>query len=94
MLASREEVTLGTEMRRDGTIRGEKALGLPQRYKSAHVLFSVPRRLVGVFRVIIEVATLAVLHQADGFGAHKEAHPGTRVGAGMEELRHHSTPFA
>jgi hypothetical protein len=81
-------------MRCDGTIRGEKALGLPRRYKSAHVPFSMPRRLVGVFRVIVEVAALAVLHLAHGFGAHKEAHPGNRVGAGLEELRHPSTSFA
>lgn len=94
ILASREEVTSGTETRRDKTIRGENALGLPRRYKPADVRFSVPRRLVGVSRVIVEVAALALLRPADGFGGHEATHPGNCVGAGMEELRYHRTSFA
>jgi len=55
-----EEVTSRAEVLRDGTIRREKALGVTRGLEPPHVPFPLARRLVGVFRPIVQVAVLPV----------------------------------
>jgi hypothetical protein len=51
-----------TEVLGDGTIRGEKALGMPRRFEALHTSLALSRRLVGVLSAIIQVAVLPVFH--------------------------------
>src|SRR5687768_14997990 len=52
----------GAEVLRDGTIGREEPLGVPCRLKSLHPPFPLAGRLVGVFRTVIQIPVLAVLH--------------------------------
>ena len=52
----------GAEVLRDGTIGREEPLGVPCRLKSLHPPFPLAGQLVGVFRTVIQIAMLAVLH--------------------------------
>jgi hypothetical protein len=46
------------EVRREGTVGREKALGLSWRLEPLHPSFPLTRGLVGVFHPVIEVAVL------------------------------------
>jgi hypothetical protein len=50
------------EVRRDGTICGEKALGLSWRLEPRHPPLALARRLVGIFRAIIPIAMRPMFH--------------------------------
>ena len=49
-------------MLRDGTVGCEETLGRPQRLESLHASLSLPRRLVGVFRPVVQIAMLPMLN--------------------------------
>ena len=55
-MASRSEVLS------DRTIRGEKPLGVPWRLKPLHASLPLARRVVGIFRAVIQRAALAMFH--------------------------------
>jgi hypothetical protein len=55
-----EEVPSRAEVLRDRTIRREEALGVPGGFEPPHVPFPLARRLVGVFRPMVQVAVLPV----------------------------------
>jgi hypothetical protein len=59
---SKEEVASQSEMLRDGTIGSAETLGLAWRFKPRHAPFPLPGGLVGVFRAIVYVSVLPVLH--------------------------------
>ena len=48
------------EVLRSGTIGGEEALGVPRGFDLRHAAFPLARRLVGVFRAVVQVAVLPV----------------------------------
>jgi hypothetical protein len=56
-----QEVASRSEVLRDGTIGCEETLGRPQRLDSLHTSLSLPRRLVGVFRPVVQIAMLPML---------------------------------
>ena len=56
-----QEVASRSEVLRDGTIGCEETLGRPQRLDSLHASLSLPRRLVGVFRPVVQIAMLPML---------------------------------
>jgi hypothetical protein len=58
----REEVAPRSEVLGNGPIGGEKALGVSGRLESLHAPLPLACRLVRVFRAVVEVAVLAVLH--------------------------------
>jgi len=51
---------VGAEGLRDGPIGRKEPLRLAQRFESLHPPLPLTRRLVGVFRAIIEIAMLAL----------------------------------
>src|SRR5688500_2814972 len=83
----------GAEVLRDGTIGREEPLGVPCRLKSLHPPFPLAGRLVGVFRTVIQIAVLAVLHarqdlplgRAIAFELVRDDHP-RNVLAALEQL--------
>ena len=46
----------------NGTIRGQKALGMPGRLKPLHTILTLPRGAMRVFAAVIEITTLPVFH--------------------------------
>jgi hypothetical protein len=62
VFGGREEVTPRPEVRGNGAIRGENALGAPWEFKSLHPSFPLPGRLVRIFRPVIEVAVLPMFY--------------------------------
>ncbi len=46
----------------NGAVRRKEPLGVPCRLKALHPPFPLAGRLVGVFRTVIQIAVLAVLH--------------------------------
>ena len=46
----------------NGTICGQKSLGMPRGFKPLHTIFALARGAMRVFAPVIEVATLAMLH--------------------------------
>jgi hypothetical protein len=46
---------------RDGTIGCEETLGRPGRLESLHASLSLPRRIVGVFRPVVQMVMLPML---------------------------------
>jgi hypothetical protein len=62
VLGGRKLVTSRSEVLGDGTIRGQKPVGVLWRLKPLHAPLPLARRLVGIFRPIIEVAVLPMFH--------------------------------
>ena len=58
----REEVTSGTEVAGHRPIGCQEALGVAGGLQPPHVPSLLARRLVGVFRTVIEVTVLPVFH--------------------------------
>jgi hypothetical protein len=58
---SGQEVASRSEVLRDGTTGCEETLGLPGRLEPLHASLSLPRRLVGVFRPVVQIAMLPML---------------------------------
>jgi hypothetical protein len=56
-----QEVASRSKVLRDGTIGCEETLGLPGRLESLHASLSLPRRLVGVFRPVVQIAMRPML---------------------------------
>jgi hypothetical protein len=56
-----KSMTSWSEMLGDGTIRGEKALGVARRLKPLHAPFPLAGGLVGVLCAVVEVVVLAML---------------------------------
>jgi hypothetical protein len=44
------------------TVRGEKPLGVPWGLKPLHASLPLARRLMGIFRAIVQIAVLAMFH--------------------------------
>jgi hypothetical protein len=57
-----EEVASGTEMRRNGTIRGEKTLGMPWRFEPLHAPLPLAGRLVRILRTVVQIPVLTMFH--------------------------------
>jgi hypothetical protein len=57
-----EPMTSGTEVGQDGPMAREEALHVPRRLESAHRPFPLAARLVGIFRAVVEVSMLPMLH--------------------------------
>jgi hypothetical protein len=57
-----EAVASRSEMLGEGTIGGEKSLGMPWRLEPLHAPLPLARRLVGIFGAVVEIAMLAVLY--------------------------------
>ena len=51
----------------NGTIRGEEALRVPGGLEPLHAPLPLARRLMGVFRAVIQIPVLAVLHPRQQF---------------------------
>jgi hypothetical protein len=83
----------GSEVLRDGTIGGEEALGLPWGFAPPHPSLPLARRLVGVFRSIVQVSVLSRLDPGHDFPFRdtmasqltRDEHPG-HVRQALEEL--------
>jgi hypothetical protein len=58
----REPVAPRSEVLGNGTIRREKPLGVPWGLEPLHAPLPLARGLVGVFRAVVQVPVLAVLH--------------------------------
>jgi hypothetical protein len=58
ILGGREPVAPRSEVLGDGAISGKEALGVSWGFEFTHASFSLPGRLVRIFRTIIEVAVL------------------------------------
>jgi hypothetical protein len=62
VFGGREEVTPRSEVLGDGTICGEEALSLSWRFEPLHPALSLAGGLMGVFRAIVQIPMLAMLH--------------------------------
>ncbi len=62
VFGSGKTMTARSKVLGDETICGEKSVGLPWGFEPLHALFPLARRLVQVFRVVVEIATLAMFH--------------------------------
>ena len=51
-----------SKMLRNGTIRGQDTLGVPWGFEPAHAPLALTRRLVGVFRPVVQIAMLAMFY--------------------------------
>ena len=51
-----------SKMLRNGTIRGQETLGVPWGFEPAHAPLALTRRLVGVFRPVVQIAMLAMFY--------------------------------
>jgi hypothetical protein len=51
-----------SKMLGDGSVRGEKALGVTRRFEPLHATLSLACRAMRVLTAVIEIATLAMLH--------------------------------
>jgi hypothetical protein len=67
ILGRGEPVVSRTEVLSDGTVPGEKALGVSCRFKPMHPPLSLVARLKRVFRTTVEVAVLAMFHTREIF---------------------------
>jgi hypothetical protein len=56
-----------TEVLRDGTIGGEKSLGLARGLKPLHVSLALTGRLVRILCAIVEIPMLAMVHRWEQF---------------------------
>jgi hypothetical protein len=89
----REVVASRSEMLGEGTRRGEKPLGVPWRLEPLQAPLPLPGGLVGIFRAIVEIAMLAVLHarpdlalgRAVALELVRDEHP-WHVGHALEQL--------
>ena len=55
-----------SKMLRNGTIRGQDTLGVPWGFEPAHAPLALTRRLVGVFRPVVQIAMLAMFYSRYG----------------------------
>lgn len=62
LLMGREQEAPRAEVLRDGTIHCEEPLGLAGGLKPLHAPFPLPRRLMGVFRPVVQIAMLPMLN--------------------------------
>ena len=46
----------------NGTIRGQKALGLTRRFESLHAIFPLACGPMRILTAVVEITTLAMLH--------------------------------
>jgi hypothetical protein len=69
VLGSGEPVASQSEVLGDGTIRGEKALGVPWPPNSLHTPLPLARRLVGAFGAVGKIAVLAMFYTSDSEAA-------------------------
>ena len=44
----------------NGTIRGQKALGMPRRLEPLHAILTLTRRTIRILTPVVQIATLAV----------------------------------
>ena len=58
----REQEAPRAEVLRDGTIHCEEPLGLAGGLKPLHAPFPLPRRLMGVFRPVVQIAMLPMFN--------------------------------
>ena len=62
ILGGREPVASRSDVLGDGTIRGEKPLGVPWQREGLPALLQLARGMVRGFRAVVEITMLAVLH--------------------------------
>jgi hypothetical protein len=62
VLGGREPVASWSKVLGDRTIRGGKPLGVPWGLKPWHAPLPLARRLVGIFRAVVQIAVLAMFH--------------------------------
>jgi hypothetical protein len=62
ILSRGELMSLWSEVWSDEVVYFEKTLRLLRRFETAHAALALPRRLMRVFRPVIEVTTLAMNH--------------------------------
>src|SRR5262245_12870261 len=55
-----QQMPSGAEVLGNGTIRGQKALGMTCRLKPLHAIFALPRRPVRILTAVVQITTLAV----------------------------------
>jgi hypothetical protein len=66
VFGGREKVPPRPEVRCDGSIGGEKALGMPSGLEPLHPSFPLSRGLMGVFGMVVQIAVLPMFHAGQG----------------------------
>jgi hypothetical protein len=55
-------MALWAKMRRDGTIRCQKALDIPWGFEPLHAPFPLAGRVVGILRTVVQIPVLPMFH--------------------------------